>query len=51
MSNVPDWLNGDEQDPEAVRDAHWLTMLGVMAWIVGIAVIADCLYLAERLVG
>ena len=50
MSIIPHWRD-DEQDPESVRDAHWISILGVMAWIVAIAVIADCLYLAERFVG
>ncbi len=51
MSSVPDRLRGDEQDPEMVRDAHWITIMGVIAWIAGIAVIADCLYVAQRFLG
>lgn len=51
MSSVPDWLRDDDQDPEMVRDAHWITILGVVAWIAGIAALADCLYVAQRFVG
>ena len=51
MSSVPDWLRDDEQDPEMVRDAHWITIMGVIAWIAGIAAIADCLYVAQRFLG
>jgi len=51
MSGVPDWMRDDAQHPEMVRDAHWITILGVIACIAGITVIADCLYLAQRFIG
>jgi hypothetical protein len=47
MSLTPHWPH-DEQTDEAASDARNISILGVIAWIAAIAVIADLLFVAQR---
>jgi hypothetical protein len=48
MSLTPDWLRGE---PDKPQEQPKVSIVGVLAWIVGIAVIADLLFVAQRYIG
>jgi hypothetical protein len=47
MSSAPHWLH-DEPADEAASRARSISILGVIAWIAAIAVLADLLFVAQR---
>jgi hypothetical protein len=47
MSSAPHWLH-DEPVAKAASDAPSTSILGVVAWIAAIAVLADLLFVAQR---
>ncbi len=48
MSSTPDWMRGE---PEAKPREDRVSILGIMAWIAAIAIIADLLFVAQRYLG
>jgi hypothetical protein len=50
MSTTPDWMHGGENEPRP-PESQAISILGVIAWIAGIAILADALYLAQRFLG
>jgi hypothetical protein len=50
MSATPEWLHGGGPEAELV-DGPTVSIVGVIAWIAAIVVIADVLFLAQRFLG
>lgn len=50
MNTTPDWMHGGESDP-GPSDSLGVSLLGVIAWIAAIAILADALFLAQRFLG
>jgi hypothetical protein len=50
MSCTPDWVRGGETDARPTNSLG-LSVFGVIAWIAGIVVIANLLFLAQRFLG
>ncbi len=48
MSLTPDWLRGE---PDRPQEQPKVSIVGVLAWIVAIALIADLLFVAQRYIG
>lgn len=50
MNTTPDWMHGGESEPKP-SNALDVSILGIVALIAGIAVLADALFLAQRFLG
>jgi len=48
MTSTPDWMQGEPDKPQGQPK---MSILGVLAWIAGIAIIADLLFVAQRYIG
>jgi hypothetical protein len=48
MSSTPDWLR---DEPDQPQEQPRVSIVGVLAWIVAIAIIADLLFVAQRYIG
>jgi hypothetical protein len=46
----PDWLHGGEANVQETNESG-ISLLDVIAWIAGLAAIADVLYLAHHYLG
>ena len=47
MSCTPDWLHGGEPEPKPTETGG-VTVLGAIAWIAGLVITADLLFVAQR---
>ena len=50
MNTTPDWMHGGHGH-ERPHDSLEISLVGVIAWIAAIAILADALYLAQRFWG